>query len=99
MRTAILSLLFAVSVGTVSWGSTRLYANYCVPSGFHGWLTSFITVNSSPCQGLLGLIRNTSALYGTMAAAVFIGIFSAIRDVIEECLGKSEPRMRDARDE
>jgi hypothetical protein len=34
-----------------------------------------------------------------MAAAVFIGIFSAIRDVIEECLGKSEPRMRDARDE
>ena len=83
MRTTLLSFLFAISVGTVSWGSTQLYATYCVPSGFQGWITSFITINSSPCQGLLTLITNSNTLYGTMAAGVFIGIFSAIRDGIE----------------
>jgi hypothetical protein len=87
LRTTALSLLFAVSVGTISWGSTQLYTRYCVPAGFHGWITSFITVNSSPCQGLLGLIGNTSQLYGTMTAAVFLGVFSAIRDLIDVCLG------------
>jgi len=83
MRTTSLSFLFAVSIGTVSWGSTQLYATYCVPAGFHGWLTSFITSNSSPCQGLLTLITNSNTLYGTMTAAMFVGLFSAIRDGIE----------------
>ena len=83
MRTTAISFLFAISIGTVSWASTQIYATYCVPSGFQGWLTSFITSNSSPCQGLLTLITNSSTLYGTMAAAVFVGIFSGIRDGIE----------------
>jgi hypothetical protein len=83
MRTTALSFLFALSIGTVSWGSTQIYATYCVPSGFQGWLTSFITSNSSPCQGLLTLITNSNTLYGTMVAAAFVGIFSAIRDGIE----------------
>ncbi len=83
MRTTLLSFAFALSVGTVSWGSTQLYANYCVPSGFQGWMTSFITSNSSPCQGLLTLITNTNTLYGAMMGATFVGIFSAIRDGVE----------------
>jgi hypothetical protein len=83
MRTTLLSFLFAISVGTVSWASTQLYATYCVPSGFQGWISSFITSNSSPCQGLLTLITNSNTLYGTMAAGVFIGIFSGMRDFIE----------------
>jgi hypothetical protein len=83
MYTTLGSFLFALSIGTISWGSTQIYANYCVPSGFQGWLTSFITSNSSPCQGLLALITNSNTLYGTMSAALFVGVFSGIRDGIE----------------
>ena len=82
MQTTSLSFLFAISVGTVSWASTQIYANYCVPPGFQGWITSFITSNSPPCQGLLTLISNSSNLYGAMVAALFIGVFSAMRDGI-----------------
>ena len=86
MRTASTSFLVAISIGSLAWGSTRLYATYCAPEGFHGWAQSFITSSSAPCQAILGLITNSSALYATMIAAVFVGLFSTVKAGIDALL-------------
>ena len=86
MRTPATSFLLALSIGTLSWGSTRLYATYCAPAGLNGWAQSFIVSSSAPCHAILTLITNSSALYATMIAAVFIGIFSAIQLGIDKIM-------------
>ena len=86
MGTASTSFLLALSIGTVAWGSTQIYATYCVPAGFHGWAQSFITSSSAPCQAILTLITNTSTLYATMVAALFIGVFTATKESIHSLL-------------
>jgi len=97
MRTTSTSFLLAISIGTLAWGSTQVYANYCVPGGFHGWAQSFITSSSAPCQAILTLISNTSGLYASMIAAVFVGLFSAAKDGIEALLAKpSHPQKSDS---
>lgn len=91
MRTTSTSFLLALSIGTLAWGSTQLYATYCVPAGFHGWAQSFITSSSAPCQAILGLITNSSGLYATMIAAVFVGLFSAAKSAIDALVTPKPP--------
>jgi hypothetical protein len=86
MKTASISFLLALSIGTLAWGSTQIYATYCVPGGFNGWVQSFITSSSAPCQAILTLITNTSTLYATMIAAVFVGAFSAAKEGVQSLL-------------
>jgi hypothetical protein len=89
MRTAITSFTLALSIGTVVWGSTRVYSTYCVPPGFDGLIQSFITGSSAPCHAILTLLSNTSALYSTMIAAVFLGIFSTMKSAIDKMVEKT----------
>lgn len=86
MKTSTTSFLVAISIGTLAWGSTQVYATYCAPSGIHGWAQSFITSSSAPCQAILSLITNSSSLYATMIAAVFVGVFSAVKAGIDSLL-------------
>jgi hypothetical protein len=86
MRTTSISFLLALSIGTLAWGSTQIYATYCVPGGFNGWVQSFITSSSAPCQAILTLITNTSTLYATMIGALFVGVFSAAKEGIHSLL-------------
>ena len=89
MKTASTSFLLAISIGTLAWGSTQVYATYCVPSGLNGWAQSFITSGSPPCQAILTLITNTNTLYASMIAAVFVGLFSTLKAGIDQCLTPS----------
>ena len=56
-----LSLPFVLS--TTHWIVTRLYADYCVPSGFYGYLQAFLTTASPVCNLGLTLIEKTGNLY------------------------------------
>ena len=91
MKTSITSFVLALSIGTLAWGSTQIYATYCAPSGFHGWAQSFMTSSSAPCQAILGMITNSSALYATTIVAFFVGIVSAVRDGIDYILTPKPP--------
>lgn len=77
MRTAGKSFLLALAIGVAAWGSTQVYAGYCVPSGFSGLLTSLVTMDSSPCRALFMLISHTHTLYAGMMTAVLVGIIAA----------------------
>lgn len=86
MKTSTSSFLLALSIGTLAWGSTQIYATYCAPAGIHGWAQSFLTSSSAPCQAILGMITNSSALYATTIVAFFVGIVSAVKDGIDYLL-------------
>jgi len=82
MSAAGKSFLLAIFLGGVAWGSVRIYASYCVPEGFTGFLTSFITMDSSPCQAVFSLISHSNTLYASMIAAMLYGIFNGFHDMI-----------------
>ena len=82
MSAAGKSFLLALFLGGVAWGSVRIYATYCVPEGFTGFLTSFITMDSSPCQAVFALISHSNTLYASMIAAMLYGIFNGFHDMI-----------------
>ena len=77
MRTAGKSFLLALAIGVAAWGSTQVYAGYCVPSGLSGLLTSLVTMDSSPCRALFMLISHTHTLYAGMMTAVLVGVIAA----------------------
>ena len=41
---------FWILAGTINWLLARFYANNCTPSGFYGWMLSFLTTESSICR-------------------------------------------------
>ena len=76
------SFLLSLALGGVAWGSTRMYAGYCVPEGFTGFLQSLVTMDSSPCQALFALISHSNTLYASMISAMLFSVFSGFNDVI-----------------
>lgn len=76
------SFLLSIFLGGIAWGSTRIYANYCVPEGFTGFLQSLVTMDSSPCQAVFALISHSNTLYASMIAAMLFSIFSGFHDII-----------------
>lgn len=82
MSNAAKSFLLALFLGAMAWGSTRIYATYCVPEGFSGFLQSLVTMDSSPCQAVFALISHSNTLYASMITAMLFGIFSGFQDFI-----------------
>lgn len=76
------SFLLSIFLGGIAWGSTRIYATYCVPAGFTGFLQSLVTMDSSPCQAVFALISHSNTLYASMIAAMLFSIFSGFNDFI-----------------
>jgi hypothetical protein len=93
MRTTITTVLLGLFVGTLAWSSTRIYAGYCVPAGFHGWIQSFVTSSSAPCQAILTLVTNSHTLYSTMIGAIVLGFFSAVKDLADSLLYKEKDKF------
>jgi hypothetical protein len=81
------SFLLALFLAFVAWGSTQVYATYCVPPGLQGFLTSLITMDSSPCQAVFALIAHSGTLYASMVAAVLFSLFSFFSEIIHENSG------------
>lgn len=86
------SFLLSIFLGGMAWGSTRVYANYCVPEGFTGFLQSLVTMDSSPCQALFSLISHSNTLYASMITAMLFSIFSGFNDIILY-VNKPTPRL------
>jgi hypothetical protein len=83
MSIAAKSLALALLLGGVAWSSTQVYANYCVPPGFTGFLQSLVTMDSSPCQAVFALIQHSNTLYASMITAMLFAIFSGFTDGIQ----------------
>ena len=47
----------------LNWILARIYANYCVPAGFFGLLSSMMTAQSSTCRVLLDAQKMTMDSY------------------------------------
>ncbi len=87
------SFLLALFLGGVAWGSVRVYASMCAPEGFTGFLTSLITMDSSPCQAVFTLISHSNTLYASMIAAILYGIFNGFHDMIVLFTQEGLPRL------
>jgi len=92
MSAAGKSFLLALFLAFVAWGSTQVYATYCVPPGLRGFLTSMLTMDSSPCQAVFALISHSGTLYASMVAAVLFSLVSFFSDIIHEHAG-TKPHM------
>ena len=84
MSAATKSFLLALFLAFVSWSSTQVYATYCVPPGLRGFVTSLITMDSSPCQAVFALISHSGTLYASMIAAVLFSAFAFFSQLINE---------------
>jgi hypothetical protein len=94
MSAAAKSFLLALFLALVAWSSTQVYATYCVPPGLRGFVTSLLTMDSSPCQAVFALISHSGTLYASMVAAVLFSAFSFFADVIHEHGGgATKPRL------
>lgn len=82
MSNAVKSFLLALFLGGMAWGSTRIYANYCVPEGFTGFLQSLVTMDSSPCQAVFTLISHSNTMYASMITAMLFAMFSGFQEFI-----------------
>ena len=80
--TALKSFGIATSLGGIAWGSVQIYSGYCAPPGLTGFMQSLITMDSSPCKMVAGLMTHSQTLYASMTVAFLHSIFS----VIKECL-------------
>lgn len=92
MSAAAKSFLLALFLAFVAWGSTQVYATYCVPPGLRGFVTSMITMDSSPCQAVFALISHSGTLYASMVAAVLFSAFSFFSNLINDHSG-TKPHM------
>lgn len=88
MSSALKSFALALGLGTIAWTSTRVYATYCVPAGFTGFLQSLVTMDSSPCQAVFALISHSHTLYASMIAAVLFGFLSLMTEGISFITGR-----------
>jgi len=88
MSSAAKSFALALALGGLAWTSTRVYATYCVPAGFTGFLQSLVTMDSSPCQAVFALISHSHTLYASMIAALLFGFFSLITEGISFVTGR-----------
>ena len=70
----ILFLLTTCAIVGTHWALVRAYANFCVPSGVTGFLTSFVTVSSPMCSNLNYLQVMTASGYDNICTAAFIGL-------------------------
>ena len=93
MSAAVKSFLLALFLAFVAWSSTQVYATYCVPPGFRGFVTSLVTMDSSPCQAVFALISHSNTLYASMIAAVLFGIVSVFTGLINEHGTGGKPHM------
>jgi hypothetical protein len=84
MSAATKSFLLALFLAFVSWSSTQVYATYCVPPGLQGFITSLITMDSSPCQAVFALIAHSGTLYASMIAAVLFSAVAFFSQLINE---------------
>ena len=88
MSSAAKSFAIAIALGGVAWTSTRVYATYCVPAGFTGFLQSLVMMDSSPCQAVFALISHSHTLYASMIAAVLFGFLSLMTEGISFITGR-----------
>lgn len=88
MSSAAKSFALAIALGGLAWASTRVYATYCVPAGFTGFLQSLAMMDSSPCQAIFALISHSHTLYASMIAALLFGLFSLITEGISFITGR-----------
>ncbi len=95
MSAAGKSFLLALFLAFVAWSSTQVYATYCVPPGLRGFVTSMITMDSSPCQAVFALISHSGTLYASMIAAVLFSVFAFFTNLINEHTGTggTKPHM------
>jgi len=92
MSAAAKSFLLALFLAFVAWSSTQIYATYCVPPGLRGFVTSMITMDSSPCQAVFALISHSGTLYASMIAAVLFSLFAFFSSLINEHTGSGLPK-------
>jgi hypothetical protein len=93
MSAAGKSFLLALFLAFIAWSSTQVYATYCVPPGLYGFVTSMITMDSSPCQAVFALISHSGTLYASMIAAVLFSIFASFSGMINEHSGTGLPKL------
>ena len=66
----------ALGLGFVAWSGTQMYVLFCAPAGFSGFLQSLVTMDSSPCQALFGLIGHSQMMYGVTIASLVCAAIS-----------------------
>lgn len=88
MSSSAKSFALALALGGVAWTSTRVYANYCVPAGFTGFLQSLVTMDSSPCQAVFALISHSHTLYASMILALLYSFFTLMTEGISFITGR-----------
>ena len=88
MSSALKSFALAIALGGVAWTSTRIYATYCVPAGFTGFLQSLVTMDSSPCQAVFALISHSHTLYASMIVALLYSFFTLMTEGISFVTGR-----------
>ncbi len=74
----VLAFTSAVGIGFVAWSSTQLYVAFCAPQGLTGFVTSLITMDSSPCQAIFSIISHSKTLYGASMASLLLGVIAVL---------------------
>jgi hypothetical protein len=85
------AILTAISLGALSWCSLHMYVTICAPAGITGFLTSLVTMDSTPCQALFTIISHSQLLYAGMIASLLYALFNTITSFMN---GSDIPRTR-----
>jgi len=75
-NTTVIAIVGALGLGLVSWSGVHLYIYFCAHPGVLGFLQSLVTMDSSPCQALFGLIAHSQMMYGVTIASLVCAIIS-----------------------
>jgi len=70
---------------TLHWGAAQIYAQFCAPSGFHGYLVAFLNIANPVCSYTLQVMDMSKYFYNQ--SWIFIGVTSVVacKYLYEKC--------------
>ena len=84
MSTVIRTFLSAVLAYSTHYGVTKLYSEFCIPSGIYGFIQGGLTTGSPVCSTTLSFMTSTYNAYSTII------LVSLSRMIVDFALETSE---------
>ena len=112
MSTIVRTFLSAVLAYSTHYGVTKLYSEFCIPSGVYGFIQGGLTAGSPICSTALSFMSSTHNAYSTIILASLSRMFvdfaletsEKITSRVEERMNRSkkkatEPQPEDSAEE
>lgn len=75
MSTIIRTFLSTVLAYSTHYGVTKLYSEFCIPSGVYGFIQGSLTTGSPICSTALSFMSSTHTAYSTIILASLSRMF------------------------